>query len=94
MKTITEEKQPLRFVDDRKTLSDYHVTLDTHIILHDMGPQIGYRAVSVHFPAITVQVFFYEYIGPLVIMLLLFMRPSFIYGECSKVYSKQAVLLL
>ena len=36
--------------------------------------------------------FFYEYIGPLVIMLLLFMRPSFIYGECSKVYSKQAML--
>ena len=94
MKTITEEKQPLRFVDDRKTLSDYHVTLDTHIILRDMGPQIGYRAVSVHFPAITLQVFFYEYVGPLAIMLLLFMRPSFIYGECSKVYSKQAVLLL
>mgnify|MGYP007089578453 FL=1 len=45
LKTISSDKQPLRFVDDKKTLADYNVALDTHIILRDMGPQIGYRDV-------------------------------------------------
>ena len=45
LKTISSDKQPLRFVDDKKTLAEYNVALDTHIILRDMGPQIGYRDV-------------------------------------------------
>ena len=90
LKTISSDKQPLRFVDDKKTLAEYNVVLDTHIILRDMGPQIGYRDVSLLFISY-MQVFVYEYLGPLVIMAVLYLRPSFIYGPCTKEYTKQAL---
>lgn len=45
MKIMLSEKEPLRLTDDRKTLSDYQVKIDSHIILRDIGPQVGYRDV-------------------------------------------------
>ena len=47
MKIMLTEKDPLRLSDDRKTFADYDVKMDAHIILRDIGPQIGYRNVSV-----------------------------------------------
>lgn len=50
---MTSEKEPLRLTDETKTFADYAVKEDSHIILRDMGVQIGYRDVelspSVHF---------------------------------------------
>ena len=45
MKIMITEKEPLRLTDDRKTLQDYQVKMDSHIILRDIGPQVGYRDV-------------------------------------------------
>ena len=45
LKIMVTEKEPLRLTDDKKTLADYSVKMDTHIILRDIGPQIGYRDV-------------------------------------------------
>ena len=81
LKIMVTEKEPLRLTDDKKTLADYSVKMDTHIILRDIGPQVGYR-----------DVFVFEYAGPLVIMLLLAMRPSFIYGSSSEPMTEQARL--
>ena len=50
MKIMITEKEPLRLTDDRKTLSDYQVKIDAHIILRDIGPQVGYRDVLSYFP--------------------------------------------
>lgn len=49
MKVMITEKEPLRLTDDKKTLADYQIKMDTHIILRDIGPQIGYRDVSTFF---------------------------------------------
>lgn len=49
MKVMITEKEPLRLTDDKKTLADYQIKMDTHIILRDIGPQIGYRDVSTVF---------------------------------------------
>lgn len=53
LKIMTSEKEPLRLTDETKTFADYAVKEDSHIILRDMGAQIGYRDVelspSVHF---------------------------------------------
>ena len=45
LKIMITEKEPLRLTDDKKTLADYGVKMDTHIILRDIGPQVGYRDV-------------------------------------------------
>ena len=45
LKIMVTEKEPLRLTDDKKTLADYSVKMDTHIILRDIGPQVGYRDV-------------------------------------------------
>ena len=91
MKIMITEKEPLRLSDDRKTFADYDVKMDAHIILRDIGPQIGYRNVNVFsIPYFYLQVFVLEYAGPLVIMLLLAMRPSFIYGHCDESISGPA----
>ena len=44
---MTSEKEPLRLTDETKTFADYAVKEDSHIILRDMGAQIGYRDVDV-----------------------------------------------
>ena len=49
MKIMITEKDPLRLSDDRKTFADYDIKMDAHIILRDIGPQIGYRNVCVTF---------------------------------------------
>jgi len=59
----------VRLSDDKKTLKEYGVTETTTLIFKDLGPQIGYRTV-----------FVWEYLGPILIMLLYAMRPTFIYG--------------
>ncbi|KNB43371.1 3-oxo-5-alpha-steroid 4-dehydrogenase [Blastocystis sp. subtype 4] len=86
MKIMLTEKEPLRLTNDGMTFSDYNVKMDSHIVLRDIGPQIGYRDVLLLF------VFVFEYAGPLVIMLILAMRPSFIYGSCDKHLSETARL--
>lgn len=43
------EKDPLRLTDNHKTLEDYQIKVDTHIVLRDIGPQIGYRDVELSF---------------------------------------------
>lgn len=48
LKIMITEKEPLRLTDDKKTLADYNVKMDAHIILRDIGPQIGYRDVCLH----------------------------------------------
>ena len=67
MKIMLTEKEPLRLTNDGMTFSDYNVKMDSHIVLRDIGPQIGYRDV-----------------------LILAMRPSFIYGSCDKHLSETA----
>ena len=47
LKIMITEKEPLRLTDDKKTIADYKVKMDAHIILRDIGPQIGYRDVCV-----------------------------------------------
>lgn len=89
MKIMLTEKEPLRLTNDNMTFSDYNVKMDSHIILRDIGPQIGYRDVLV-FLFHDSKVFVFEYAGPLVIMLILAMRPSFIYGACDKHLSETA----
>ena len=92
MKIMITEKDPLRLTDDRKTFADYDVKMDAHIILRDIGPQVGYRNVCVISNANSyLQVFVLEYAGPLVIMLLLAMRPSFLYGHCDESISGPAM---
>ena len=51
LKIMITEKEPLRLTDDKKTLADYNVKMDAHIILRDIGPQIGYRDVCILFSA-------------------------------------------
>lgn len=46
---LVGEKDPLRLTDNHKTLEDYQIKVDTHIILRDIGPQIGYRDVALFF---------------------------------------------
>lgn len=46
---LVGEKDPLRLTDNNKTLEDYQIKVDTHIILRDIGPQIGYRDVVFFF---------------------------------------------
>lgn len=45
MKIMLTEKEPLRLTNDSMTFSDYKVKMDSHIILRDIGAQIGYRDV-------------------------------------------------
>lgn len=46
LKVMITEKEPLRLTDDRKTFADYNIKMDTHLILRDIGPQVGYRDVG------------------------------------------------
>lgn len=56
-------------LDGKRTLADQGVRQDVEVQFKDLGPQVGYRTV-----------FVVEYAGPLAIILLYAMRPSFIYG--------------
>ena len=49
MKIMLTEKEPLRLTNDGMTFSDYNVKMDSHIVLRDIGPQIGYRDVLLLF---------------------------------------------
>jgi len=60
-------------VKDSDKLSDLNVDKSGKIYLKDLGPQIGWSTV-----------FMAEYAGPLLIYLLFYIRPSFIYGSSIK----------
>eukprot|EP00981_Chlorochromonas_danica_P011485 scaffold4036_cov248-Ochromonas_danica.AAC.10 len=61
-----------RLDSDSKTLSAYQVSDKAVITFKDLGPQIGYRTV-----------FLVEYFGPMVFVLLYYLRPAFLYGEAA-----------
>ena len=54
MKIMLTEKEPLRLTNDGMTFSDYNVKMDSHIVLRDIGPQIGYRDVLLLFVCLTI----------------------------------------
>lgn len=51
-------------------MEDIGVTDNSELYVKDLGPQIGYRTV-----------FVVEYLGPIVILLLFALRPSFMFGK-------------
>jgi len=60
-------------VKDTQKLSELNVDKSGKIYFKDLGPQIGWSTV-----------FMAEYAGPLVIYLLFYLRPGFIYGSWTK----------
>jgi very-long-chain enoyl-CoA reductase len=75
-------EKEVRLDDDSKSLDSLGLKNDTEIIFKDLGQQIGYRLV-----------FVLEYLGPIIFVLLYYLRPSFIYGQVvSKEYNWVAQL--
>jgi len=62
----------VRLEDDNKRLKEYGVSNGDKLVFKDLGPQIGYRTV-----------FLLEYAGPIVFMLLYYIRPSIIFGPAA-----------
>lgn len=65
----SEKFERFSIVQAHKTLSDVGVADGMTVFVKDVGPQFSYRGV-----------FFWEYFGPLAIMLFFASRPAFIYG--------------
>jgi len=68
-KEESNKDKVIRLDDDRKTLESYSLPSNT-LTFKDLGPQIGYRTV-----------FVLEYLGPMVFVLLYYLRPALLYGE-------------
>jgi very-long-chain enoyl-CoA reductase len=58
-----------RLDDDKKALSEYGIKSGDNLIFKDLGAQISYRGV-----------FIAEYGGPILIVLLYYLRPAFVFG--------------
>lgn len=96
-KTGSDKVSRFSVVHAHKPLSDVGVKAGMTVSVKDVGPQFSYRGVSSWLVCSLVagagvvltlvcagQVFFFEYFGPVVIMLLFSTRPAFIYGEQAK----------
>jgi len=68
-------------VKDNQKLSELNVHKTRKIYFKDLGPQIGWATV-----------FLAEYLGPLLIYLLFYMRPSIIYGSVASLKTMQPVV--
>lgn len=80
------EQQKLVTVHGKSSLREQGLKDGDKVFFKDLGPQVSYRTV-----------FVVEYAGPLVIMLLYAMRPSFIYGNVTRTnygYTQKLYILL
>ncbi len=68
----SKTKQYPSYADDKKTLSELGIKKDTQIEAKDLGPQFSYRGV-----------FVIEYLGPILIILMYAMRPTFLFGTAA-----------
>ncbi len=59
----------VRLFSGHRTLSEYGIERSVALEMKDLGPQFAYRGV-----------FFWEYLGPILVFALMAMRPSFLYG--------------
>lgn len=69
-KEESNKEKVIRLDDDRKTIESYGLPAGANITFKDLGPQIGYRTV-----------FVLEYLGPMVFVMLYYLRPALLYGE-------------
>lgn len=69
-KDESNKEKVVRLDDDRKTLESYGLAANATLTFKDLGPQIGYRTV-----------FVLEYLGPMVFVMLYYLRPALLYGE-------------
>jgi len=70
-------------VKDSQKLSELNVAKTGKIYFKDLGPQIGWSTV-----------FLAEYLGPLLIYLIFYFRPSFIYGSIGSLKPKHTAVHL
>lgn len=66
---MTRPQVQTKYNDLKKTLEQAGIADGTELYVKDLGPQVGYRTV-----------FVVEYLGPIVILLLFALRPSFLFG--------------
>jgi very-long-chain enoyl-CoA reductase len=73
--------KPFVLSKDTQLLADLGIKSGSTLIFKDLGPQIGYQTV-----------FFWEYLGPLVIYLMMYLLPaSLLYGSHSKSSSTSSI---
>lgn len=70
---VKEGQRSGEVLAEGKRLSDYGIDDGATLIFKDLGPQIGYSTV-----------FFWEYVGPLVIFPLIYFFPSLVYPWANK----------